>query len=502
MNGKNYLEDANTEAHDATAHGGVKKTLKWLTDRFICQPFSRLVKEYVLSCDTCQRTKYSNKPPLGQVTMLHDPARSWTDVTMDFLKMSPVFTYCSTLYPNIPLKEDHMIYFSKLCTIVCRQSGFMFLIPVSDNLTAEKCTDTFDKHVASVIGYPYNIVLDRDTLLMSNHFKDWAARKGIKLEPFTAYHPQMDSQLEIANKAILQAARACKVEGDEWLHKLSEIQLKLNSRDNTARQQSPFFSLLGFEAKLGPSSFPYPINPYTPAEERHLDSSRNLYSSKVKQAKQANKKRSVPPLLSPGQKVLLSTENLNLLNTSRKLKPRWVGPFRIQHVNRKRNNYTLDLSSDSRLSLIHNTFHISKIKPYVENNSTNFPGHHEEQPGEVTKGRWEVKRVLEFRTAPRTGKSQYLVRCKGYGSDDDEWINFEDITLEIVQDFWTSGNYSNTFKQRRSSKKHKKRQTRETPKSIVQTERDRVLALSPDNEDLTTTATNLAEDIFNVFLKY
>jgi len=102
---------------------------------------------------------------------------------------------------------------------------------------------------------------------------------------------------------------------------------------------------------------------------------------------------------------------------------------------------------DSRLSLIHNTFHISKIKPYVENDSTNFPGHHDEQPGEVTEGRWEIKRVLEFRTAPRTGKSQYLVRWKGYRSDDDEWINFKDISLEIVQDFWTSGNYSNTFKQ-------------------------------------------------------
>jgi len=133
---------------------------------------------------------------------------------------------------------------------------------------------------------------------MSNHFKDWAARKGIKVEPSTAYHPQTDGQSEIANKAIFQAARACKVEGNEWLHKLCKIQLKLNSRDNTARQHSPFFSLLGFTAKLGPSSFSYPITPHTLAEKLHLDTSCNLYSYKVKQAKQANKKRSVPPLLS------------------------------------------------------------------------------------------------------------------------------------------------------------------------------------------------------------
>ena len=76
MNGKNYVEDAIKEAHDATAHGGIEKTLKWLTDKYVCQPFSRLVKEYMASCDTCQRTKYSNKAPLEQVTMLHVPARA------------------------------------------------------------------------------------------------------------------------------------------------------------------------------------------------------------------------------------------------------------------------------------------------------------------------------------------------------------------------------------------------------------------------------------------
>jgi len=172
MNGKNYLEDAIKEAHDATAYGGVEKTLKWLTDKFICQPFSRLVKECVASCNTCQQTKYSNKPPLGQVTMLHVSARAWADITMDFLKMSPVFTYCSALYPNIPLEDDQMICFSRLWTIVCSQSGFMYLIPGSDNLMAEMCTDTFDKHVASVLGNPYYIIFYRGSLFMSGHFKD------------------------------------------------------------------------------------------------------------------------------------------------------------------------------------------------------------------------------------------------------------------------------------------------------------------------------------------
>jgi len=43
--------------------------------------------------------------------------------------------------------------------ILGRESGFMFLIPVLDHPTAEKCTDTFDIQITSIYGYLYYIVL-------------------------------------------------------------------------------------------------------------------------------------------------------------------------------------------------------------------------------------------------------------------------------------------------------------------------------------------------------
>ena len=56
MEGKSFLAIAIAEAYAATAHGGMEKTMKALTDKFECQSFSRLVREYVRSCDICQRT--------------------------------------------------------------------------------------------------------------------------------------------------------------------------------------------------------------------------------------------------------------------------------------------------------------------------------------------------------------------------------------------------------------------------------------------------------------
>jgi len=122
----------------------------------------------------------------------------------------------------------------------------------------------------------------------------------------------------------------------------------------------------------------------------------------------------------------LYREHQPLKHIQEKLKPRTIGPLRILYVNKKQNNYTFILSIDSELSLINNTFHISKIKPYVENDSTNFSGNYGKQPYKVLEG---------------DGKS------KGYGSDDDKKINFEDIGFEIMQDFWPSRSYFNTFKQ-------------------------------------------------------
>ena len=132
MEGKNFLEIAIAENQAATAHGGIEKTMKAPTDKFDCQSFSCLVREYVGSCDICQRTKYSQRGPIGYVTPLHVPVRLWSDITIDFLKLLLVFTKCSFLYPNIPVGKDHIVCILQVWTIVDRQSGFKFLIPVLD----------------------------------------------------------------------------------------------------------------------------------------------------------------------------------------------------------------------------------------------------------------------------------------------------------------------------------------------------------------------------------
>ena len=124
VEGKNILKIAIAEAHAATAHCGIEKTMKALCNKFECQFFSRLAREYVGSCNICRWTQYLRKEPIGYVTPLHVLVRPWSDITMNCFKLSLVFINCSRLYSNIPIGKDQIVYISQLYTIVDRQSGF------------------------------------------------------------------------------------------------------------------------------------------------------------------------------------------------------------------------------------------------------------------------------------------------------------------------------------------------------------------------------------------
>jgi hypothetical protein len=224
-----------------------------------------------------------------------------------------------------------------------------------------------------------------------------------------------------------------------------------------------------------------------------------LFYAKQEQARYANKRKTKEPLLSTGQLVLLSTENINIPNVAPKVKPRWIGPFPVIRADYQRNNYQLNLSSQQDLSLIHNIFHISKLKPYVKNNDSQFPQRELIKPGPVEEDRYEIEKVLEFRTAPRTGKPQYKVRWLGYGITDDQWIDAQHITTEILQDFWTKGSLADTFKLRRSNRKGPR--NHDDTKEIMQQERDRIMNLPVESASINIDSPSVAEQIFNLFMQ-
>jgi hypothetical protein len=126
-----------------------------------------------------------------------------------------------------------------------------------------------------------------------------------------------------------------------------------------------------------------------------------------------------------GDKVLLSTKNLKLPSThSHKLSPKWVGPFMITRQ-KHGDSFELDLKGKFQ---IHPVFHVNLLKPWIDNNNTEFPDRHQDPPPvTVIDGddKFEAEAIIKKRT--RYGKTQYLIKWKGYNDEDSTWELIEHL---------------------------------------------------------------------------
>ena len=154
---------------------------------------------------------------------------------------------------------------------------------------------------------------------MSDDFQPCAASKDILLEPSTAYYQQTDGQTKIDNKAVVTIVRACELEGDQFLTQLAEIQLKLHSRYNSSCSSYPFHTLYGFTPRFGQVQMLYPLNKIIVDTDRHGQVTNDLKLATKHQSLQVDKRRNQQPRCKIGQKVMLSSQNINFPNVNKKI---------------------------------------------------------------------------------------------------------------------------------------------------------------------------------------
>src|SRR5690606_24396959 len=155
--------------HAHYGHIGINKTLATLANEYYWKNMAQDVREYVKSCNICQRTKYPTTAPAGLLHPLDIPHRPFSDISMDFLYMSKQF-----LTPKIP-----EIVYSKLWVIVCKLTKYCFLFPMSDKTKVETLIHMFTNYVAPFVGFPDTIVSDRDPLFTSPAWQQFADESQI-----------------------------------------------------------------------------------------------------------------------------------------------------------------------------------------------------------------------------------------------------------------------------------------------------------------------------------
>ncbi|XP_035994550.1 uncharacterized protein LOC118563564 [Fundulus heteroclitus] len=147
-------------------------------------------------------------------------------------------------------------------------------------------------------------------------------------------------------------------------------------------------------------------------------------------------RRHVPaPSYHPGQRVWLSTRDLPSRAASKKLSPRFTGPYEIISIVSP-TTVRLRLPSHSR---VHPTFHVSQIKPVVS--SSLCPPAEPPPPAQDHHGR-RIQRIV---TSRRRGKGfQYLVDWVGRGPEDRTWLAGSSIPDQSLIDSFLSSRPSSS----------------------------------------------------------
>ena len=158
------LEIAESE-HDSkfAGHFGRHKTLELITQNLFWPKMDEWIRNYIRSCDTCQRNKSSRHAKYGLLQPLDTPYAPWRSILVDFIV-------------GIPESEGR----NQIMVVVDRFTKMGNFIPLIGESSAKDYADAFLKNVWKLHGLPDEIISDRDTKWTSKFWKSLCEIMGIK----------------------------------------------------------------------------------------------------------------------------------------------------------------------------------------------------------------------------------------------------------------------------------------------------------------------------------
>ena len=441
------------ECHDTpiSGHLGTAKTTELITKYFYWPGIQEEIKQYVKTCNSCQRNKPSHQVPTGLLQPLPISDSLWSDISMDLITQLP-----KSLNGN-----DCIVVF------VDRLSKQFHAIPTKTNISAVELVSIFFREVVRHHGIPSTIVSDRDPRFTAHFWRTVFEMLHTKLAMSTSFHPQTDGQTERANRTIEDILRSyVNSLQDDWDEYLPFAEIAYNKSIQASTGFSPYYLNTGRDL---PTLLTHAIKNATEVKNEAAAVKVQRWSEALEKAKENIQKAQERQItyadehrrdfsFEVGDRVLLSTANLrsSIIVGAPKLLPKFIGPYTIKKII-SRNAYELELPDTIR---IHPVFHIHLLKPYLDPNK-DFPSRirnptpepefiDEDEPA------WNVESILKKRRRGR--KIEYLVKWQDYPLEEATWEPLENLEKadEAIQEFEDRENISRESQPSRNSSKSRR----------------------------------------------
>ncbi|GJZ12300.1 putative reverse transcriptase domain-containing protein [Tanacetum coccineum] len=130
--------------------------------------------------------------------------------------------------------------------IVDRLTKSAHFLHMREDDTLEKLTRLYLKEVVSKHGVPVSIISDRDGKFTSHFWKSLNKALGTRLDMSTAYHPETDGQSERTIQTLEDMLRACVLNFRKgWDKHLPLVEFSYNNSYHTSFKAAPFEALYG-----------------------------------------------------------------------------------------------------------------------------------------------------------------------------------------------------------------------------------------------------------------
>jgi len=219
------------QQHDIpqAGHGGTAKTTELLQRKYYWPHMRNTIKQYVKSCDICQRTKVVRHAPYDLMKPNEAPDRPWKSISMDFIT-------------DLPKSEGD----DAILIVIDRLTKMAHFLPCTKEIDARKFSELFMREIFRLHGLPKDIITDRGSIFTSDLWKETTKQLGIERRLSTAFHPQTDGQKERTNSTLEQYLRAyVNYQQDNWKELLPMAEFAYNNGYQESIKHTPFFANYG-----------------------------------------------------------------------------------------------------------------------------------------------------------------------------------------------------------------------------------------------------------------
>jgi hypothetical protein len=299
-------------AHDDSGHFAFPKTYEIIASKFWFPHMRRFINKYVSNCLNCIYFKIPHGKKPGFLHPIKKIPKPFHTIHLDHLG------------PFIKTKSGK----THLLVIIDAFTKFLLIYPVKN--TSARWVIRSLKNMFQIFGVPKRMISDQGTAFTSRKFENFVKEIGSSHHLNAVALPRGNGQVERYNGVLLEslATMGANDTDDRWDENVSNIQVGINGTINRAIGVTPSQALMGFRV-VSNGMLDGEDGATVNVEEVRNRMIQLAQKTQHQQQQYFDSKRKAGKTYAVGDLVLIKVTSTAATGTSRKLLPKWRGPFRV-----------------------------------------------------------------------------------------------------------------------------------------------------------------------------